>query len=411
MNAQAAESLWIYDPRQLAEDATFLQGWRECAARGSFGSIYLQPDVFLATAQDRRPLVYLRPAGDGTPGGFDCLAAFKPKALHLARKAVLPWLFSLQGVYLVGNQLLGNSEPVAASSFLEDLLLWLNSRQSKVQFVYFDDLETGSPLWNALDAARLAGRAPISYPFPAQPHWWIEFPDPPADYWKRLSGKTWADIRSAARKLKHSVRTFTAAEQVAEFLDKAHRISKESWQAQRLGLRVRNSPQEKLFHESLALQGAFRCYVLEHDDQPLAFELGNQWNGCFTFEETGFIQSSSHLSPGKVLLLRVIEDLAARDAPSLCDFGTGDAPYKQFYGTRQTTSGPVLLVRRALRPRFTFMLQNLARSLASGARAGLKKVHLHSYLRRRYREGAKQGTAPPASRNESTGAKRPGRDA
>src|SRR5207249_4733299 len=112
-------------------------------------------------------------------------------------------------------------------------------------------------------------------------------------------------------------------EQVDEFLDQAHRVSRQSWQAKRLGVRIRNTPEERAYYEFLASQGALRSYVLEHRGRPVAFEFGIQWNGRFVFEETGYDAAFAGHSPGTVLLFRILEDLIARDTPELLDFGYG----------------------------------------------------------------------------------------
>jgi hypothetical protein len=366
--------------------SAILESWRERVATAGAGSIYLHPDFLLFPPRKRESLLYVRPGGNQDDGAFASLAAFSAKSIHIGRKEVLPSLLSLRGMLLWGNQFLGPSDQASTRAFVGDLLRWLNSRETRVECVYFEDLEVGSPLQTALDEAGAKGRARVWYPSPAQPHWWVEFPQPATDYWKRFSGKSWYDVRSKARKLKHSVAMFTRADQVPAFLAQAHEVSKQSWQARRLGLRMKNTPEERWFYDFLAAQGALRCYILEQDGKPLAFECGIQWSGCFTFEETGYDRAYAQQSPGMVLMFRVLEDLVARDAPALCDFGYGDAPYKQLFGTRQTFSGPVMLVRRGLRPSAVLGLQKLGRSLIRGSRAALNKVRLLSSLRRRYRK-------------------------
>src|SRR5207253_9536540 len=100
---------------------------------------------------------------------------------------------------------------------------------------------------------------------------------------------------------------------VGVFLEKAHEISKHSWQTKRLGIRINSTLEQRNFLEFLASQGALRSYVLEQNGRPLAFELGVQWQGCFVLEETGYDSSYSSYSPGTVLLFRILQDLIARD--------------------------------------------------------------------------------------------------
>jgi CelD/BcsL family acetyltransferase involved in cellulose biosynthesis len=225
----------------------------------------------------------------------------------------------------------------------------------------------------------------VFYPSPPQPHWWIEFPDRPDQYWKQLSGETRRNLRKNTNRLKHAVRSFTAVADVPELLEKAHRISRQSWQAKRLGLRVRNDSQEVRLWESIASLGALRSYVLEQDGQPLAFQLALQWKGCLVLEETGYDAAYRNCSPGSVLTFRILEDLIARDTPRLIDFGFGDAPYKGSLCNRQTLSGPVYLVRRSWRPMTVMWLGQIRSTLSQRLRAVFKALRVLSVVRRVYR--------------------------
>jgi Acetyltransferase (GNAT) domain len=386
LTVESGQPRWISEPRQALDGSAFLQSWRQRVAKAGAGSIYLHPDFLLFSPRKRESLIYVRPGADHDAGAFASLAAFCPKSIHIGRKDILPGLLSLRGMMLWANQFLGSSDRASARAFVDDLVRWLNARQTGVECIYIEDLEVDSPLRTALDEVGAEGRASVWCPSQPEPHWWVEFPQPAKDYWKRFSGKSWSDVRSKARKLKHRVATFTRAEQVPEFLAKAHEVSKQSWQARRLGLRMTNTPEQKWFYDFLAAQGALRSYILEQDGKPLAFECGIQWGGCFTFEETGYDRAYAQQSPGMVLMLRVLEDLVARDAPALCDFGYGDAPYKRLFGTRQTASGPVMLVRRGLRPAAVLGLQKLGRGLIRGSRAALNRIRLLTRLRSRYRK-------------------------
>jgi CelD/BcsL family acetyltransferase involved in cellulose biosynthesis len=172
---------------------------------------------------------------------------------------------------------------------------------------------------------------------------------------------------------------------VAEFLHKAHQVSKRSWQAKRLGIRITNDPAHRKRLEVLASLGALRSYLLEHEGDPLAFVLGIQWKGCFLFEETGYHSGYKKWSPGTVLLFRLLEDLTVRDTPRLVDFGFGDAQYKRSFANRETLSGPVLLVPRSLRPMAVMWLNRVRQMVSQRMRAVTKSLSLASVLRQLYR--------------------------
>src|SRR5205823_2400496 len=150
----------------------------------------------------------------------------------------------------------------------------------------------------------------------------------------------WKNLKRKVTKLDHTIQVVNRADQVAGFLNDAHCISQESWQSKRLGLRIKNSPQEKALYEALAELGALRAYLLHHAGKPIAFSLGIQWNGGYLWDEVGHIAAFSEQSPGTVLFMRMLEDLIARDTPRIFDFGYGDGEHKRLFGTRQTQSGP-----------------------------------------------------------------------
>src|SRR5262249_58516112 len=92
----------------------------------------------------------------------------------------------------------------------------------------------------------------------------------------------------------------------------------------------------------------------------------------FTFIETGYDPEYAPYSPGIVLFLRLLEDLTAHDPPQICDFGLGHSDYKQFFGTRQTESGPVLLVRRWSRAAMSLKVEQTVKQVVQGARDKVK---------------------------------------
>jgi hypothetical protein len=381
------ERLWLEGTKDTFHDHGVLQDWLRWVTQGPESSIYLHPNLVLAApAESASPLVYVRRSGtqSGTAQPA-CLAALAPKARRVRLTPGLPLGLSLRGRRLIGNQLLGDDGEESAEAFITALARWLRSAGSACEFVLFEDIEVQSPLWQALHEEAARGEVVVYYPEKPQPHWWIRFPDKPEEYWIRFSSKTRYNFRRAAEKLEHSVTCFSEKESVPGFLEKAHEVSKRSWQMKRLGVRIGNTPEEKVFYEFLASQGAMRAYVLEQNGRPLAFEVGILWNGSFVLEETGYDASYVHYSPGTVLLYRVLQDLIARDTPHLVDFGFGDGEYKRLFANEQTASGPVLLMRRSFRPMLAMWIDRFRHSLSRGFRAASNGLHILHALRRVYR--------------------------
>jgi CelD/BcsL family acetyltransferase involved in cellulose biosynthesis len=249
--------------------------------------------------------------------------------------------------------------------------------------VLFEDLETDSALRQALEqVASVHKRVKLFSPEGTQAHWWIDLPATMDDYLRKFSRKTRYNLKRTVDMLEHSCRRFTSSDDVATFLEKAHRVSQVSWQSKARGLRVNNTPALRAYFERFAALGAFRSYVLEQNDRPLAFAFGFQWKGCYTYEEVGFDPEYQKYSPGKVLFFRLLEDLIANDPPSVLDFGYGDSDYKQLFGTRQTRSGPVILARRDLRPLTGLHWQQFQQSLRKRVRRLIERLGLLEKLRK-----------------------------
>jgi hypothetical protein len=381
------EPLWLEGTEDAMQEKGILQDWLRWVTQGPASTVYLHPALVLAAARESAaPLVYVRRTG--TQAWTEqpaCLAALAPKTRHVHVVPGLPLRLSLHGRCLIGNQLLGDEGEISADVFARDLAQWLCSAGSDCDFVFFEDIEDQSPLWQALAKEAARGEAVVLYPDKPQPHWWIRFPEKPEEYWKQFSAKTRYNLRREAQKLDHSVTCFAEKESVPVFLEKAHEVSKRSWQTKRLGVRIRNTLEERSFFEFLASQGALRSYVLEQNGRPLAFEVGVQWRGCFVLEEAGYDSSYSSHSPGTVLLFRILQDLIARDTPRLVDFGFGDGEYKRIFGNWQTASGPVLLMRGSFRPLLAMWIDRLGRKASRAFRAASKRLRILPALRRVYR--------------------------
>jgi hypothetical protein len=359
--------------------------WIERFDNAPTGGLYACAELAHAGSRpDDTSVVYGRWDDEMADGGrLDSLAVLAVKRRRPPLTRVLTPLYPVHGLRLVGDHLFGDNSAESIDWFLHFLAQLLAAKE--FTFILFEDLEVDSPLWTQMvQAVRTLGLA-VYHPWQTQPHWWIDFPADPATYWQRFHGKTWYDVRSKARKLKHILRCFNRPEDLAEFLAKAHDISNRSWQGKRLGCRIRNSPEERDFLEFVASRGALRCYILEHDERPLAFEMATQWKGLFTFIETGYDLEYGRYSPGMVLFLRLLEDLTAHDPPRACDFGFGDSDYKQFFGTRHTQSGPVLLVRRWSRPAMALHIEQAVKQIARGFREKVKNTNLYRYCRRAFR--------------------------
>jgi CelD/BcsL family acetyltransferase involved in cellulose biosynthesis len=318
-------------------------------------------------------------------GTLSALAALAPRTLRIVKGGPLGRALTLAGGWVLGNRLLGLETDESCQAFLAQAMELL--RSGKFDCLYFNDLDTASPLWQAADALGQSGDATVLTPAGVQPHWWIDFPDPPEDYWGKFSSKSRNTMRRKAKKLPHELVKVERPEQVADFLTKAHAISTQTWQTRRLGLRVRNSTVDRSAYEQLAATGVLRSYLLENEGEPIAFVIGTQESGTFVYQEVGYDIRYAKSSPGTVLLFRVLEDLIAVDCPKRFDFGLGDAGYKQQFANRASESGALVIVSKRMRPRSIVAAHRVTHWLDQTGREFLRKTGLYDRVRRLYRQG------------------------
>jgi len=84
---------------------------------------------------------------------------------------------------------------------------------------------------------------------------------------------------------------------------------------------------------ALAARGQARLWTLEHDSRVLAAVVCLEWPGAVGLYNSGFDTGLAALSPGIVLLVRVIRDALERGVGRF-DFLRGEEPYKLGFGAR-----------------------------------------------------------------------------
>ncbi|MGE5610744.1 MAG: GNAT family N-acetyltransferase [Bacillota bacterium] len=372
-------------PPDLVAAEWAYRAWRDCVLNDPQASAYVHPDVILADPHmaGESPLVYVGGGPEIARKGFSSLAVLAAKTVYIHALSGLPDLLSLRGYRVLDDRLVGDNTAESLDAFVQSMVELARSGQAEC--ILFQDLDVESPLRNAI--LKAGQRRDVSVWAPTDPnsHWWIRFPDPPDRYWQQFSKKTRYNFRYRAKRLEHTVSCIREPAQVAPFLEKAQSLSRNTWQYHRLKMAVNSDQESRQFWEQIASLGSMRSYLLEQNGQPLAYAIGLQWKGCFKFEKTGYDPAYAACSPGNVLLYRVLEDLIARDTPSLFDFGYGHSEYKEIFSNYQTQSGPLALVRRGLRPSTVITINRMHRWLGQNSRAVLRQLGVLRLLRRLYR--------------------------
>lgn len=311
------------------------------------------------------------------------LAVLVPKRVELTRARGLRRLTRLDGLRLAGDGMVGDDRPRAVHELTSAVAEALT--RGGADCVLVEDLDTACKLGEALrEMAAERGLRAIATAAP-QPHWWIRFPEPVADYWNKFKRKSRYNLRRRAKQLEHEVVRIERADQVAAFLRHAETVSRASWQGRRLGVRIQDDDATRAELEGIARAGALRSYLLMQGERPIAFAFAVQHGGYFVYEEIGYDPAFRDGGPGEVLLYRIVEDCIEHRCPRLFDFGAGDAVYKEKFGNHRTESGPLLLVGRGLGPAAAVTIDRARARLDRGARALLQRTGLYERARKLYR--------------------------
>lgn len=363
------------------------RSWARLFQNNEAAPIELHPDFTVREASGaetacRRPAMLLRCLRDGDSTGY---AALLPKDISSRLAGGMGPEWTLRGWRLAGNRLLASPETPVAQALFDGSLQALRERDA--DFLLIEELDEDSHLHRLVRASANDGFR-IDTPTGFQERFWIRMSDEAGAYWSSFSSKSRNAFRRKIKKLGEAqlVRV-TQLVQVPDFLDHAHRISQNSWQTRRLGLRVRNNEAELRSFTFLAEQNALRSYLLFCGQTPVAFLIGTQYGGTFRCEELGFDSGWADRSPGLVLLLKILDDLFEVRTPDWLDFGLGEARYKRQFGNHVSRCGSVWIVPPGVRQIATVGYLKTCRALASGVRAALTKTGLWTRVRRWLRHG------------------------
>lgn len=335
-----------------------------------------------ATAKSAHPLVLCEAMyGDQLVG----IGVLVPKLMTTRQAGGFGWNQTFAGYRLAGSRFLGPRH--GANSVTQVLQRQMLSacatfvREQQATYLLIEDLERSDPLFAAAESL-LSDGFQTYCPSGIQERLTIEFPAKADEYWQKFSSKTRSTFRRKQKKIGATrLVRITEAEQVADFLEAAHVVSQRTWQSAQLGLRIHNSDVEAQLFTFLATQNALRSYLLYVDDQPVAFLIGTQFQGHFSYEEVGYDRDFADRSPGLVLLLHVLDDLVKDNPPRRFDFGGGEADYKRLFATSTSESGSVWLVSPGWRSRFWLRYLRVCRVADRLARSSINKLGLTTLMR------------------------------
>lgn len=322
-------------------------------------------------------------------GRVECIAPFYLQRTRVPlRLSVLKVAsFRVRALRLFGDRVIlrASQDPQEA---LHHVFSTLKDLRRSFDLLWIYTQRIGDPFWNFITspaARRLSFRPVVTSPRQEKVHC-LTFDRTFDEYRAELRskagfpGKTirrfWRDMSERA-----AVTRVTEPAQVAAFLHDVDRVYNASWQARTYGRRRRDTPVEVDRLEAIASLGHLRSYVLTEEGMAIAFVIGYQYRGRYTYDETGYDLSRSASSPGSILTYAAIEDLFRSDVPRVLDFGFGDGAYKRTFGDSAYEVCSIYVVRRG-RWRVILGAQQFLNAGYEVIRAGLVRVRLDAIIRR-----------------------------
>lgn len=360
--------------------------WLDIYERDPDAQIFHHPDHTACELnylpQSRLPSLLLLCRRNGQLVGFGGLLPKVSRSRHVGGMGP-NW--KLHGYRVIGCRFLSGGDEAVRARLMEAATQAVIEHGAR--YLLIEDVDQDSPLLKLAESYRSRGYG-FYTPVAFQERLKIQLPRTSDEYFSKFSAKTRNTFRRKERKL-GNIRMVRCCnvDQIPDFLRDAHLISVNTWQTEYFGLRVKNDAADVAQFTFLASQGALRCYLLYQDDKPMAFVIGSQHRGLYRYDEVGFDRKYHLLSPGNVLLVKIIEDMFAHNTPTLFDFGMGDADYKRKFCNFETKAGNIWLVPPGIQGRSLVAFLKGSRSLRECGRKLVQAVGWYNKWRQKSRLG------------------------
>lgn len=308
-------------------------------------------------------------------------------------------------VFIYGG-LLGEPTPIDCHLLMAEIMKELH--RGRADRVMFNHLRTDSPLYDVILHAS-HGQRSDEYTV-SQVHRRALLPDGVAEFRSRFSQKMRSNLKREANRLAKlfpetvRVQCYASADEMDGMLKDVEAVATRTYQ-RGLGAGFRDTADEVARLRCKAEKGWLRVYVLYLADQPCAFWIGTLYRGTLHSDYMGYDPEYREYSPGKYLLVRVLEEFCAQGAEKqvqVVDFGIGDAEYKRILADEEWTDASPCLFAPNLKGVALNALSLPTRYLERAGRALLSQhweARLKRMWRRRFahRAAERSSEAVPAS--------------
>lgn len=228
-------------------------------------------------------------------------------------------------------------------------------------------------------------------------HWFLDLLDPATRKRRQhQSGRTRRKFENRDRRFvryfnqRVELKQVRRCEDVSDFIRCASQITSQTYQAA-LGSGVLDIPRWRSIISAMAERGHLRGYLLTGEDQPIAYLVGAVFNQQFALFATAFLPAYRHLSPGSVLIWRVLDALAS-DGIVTFDFGFGDGEYKRLHATECREESTLHLYASGLRPTLACRMEKIALVASRLAKRAAASMGVLQRLRRNWRKRLERTT-------------------
>jgi CelD/BcsL family acetyltransferase involved in cellulose biosynthesis len=392
MLQSASTSLDIECLRTREEVARLLPEWRALVSAGASGVVLDNDPDHVAAALDTtaayEPLVIAARSGGR-------LIAVAPCYVHQARFKIELSVWTLRALPVRLLKTFGDRFVLAVSAesahvldaLIDSLLDALVAERRAYDLIQFFNLTCDDPLWRRTHE-RFAQGGALRWVLASpriEPVHQLLLPATHEAYLQSLNPSTRKNLRRTTRRLfeEDAAEVFRAEhpDDVPRLLQLLDRIAPHTWQGRTYGVTPRATPDCVEYYRRVAALGWLRAYVLLLAGEPIAYELGCQYDGIYWGQEHAFDQRHADRGPGSIMIHLAIEDLFRERTPRVLDFGLGDAAYKRSFGNQQHQAGSIYLVPRG-RWRGWLRLQTSLGGASATAKSLLERLQLDRLVRR-----------------------------
>jgi CelD/BcsL family acetyltransferase involved in cellulose biosynthesis len=345
---------------RVARSSAEIDGLRDAWRRLSFGHPDADPDVVLAVTESRPEV--LRPHVIVDDDGEAMLVA-RLEESHMPARFGYATLYrpALRTLVVLSGGMAGSAS--AAPRLVAAALDALATREADALLLH--RVEVASPLFEA--AVQQAPIASRQRPLVIDRHWVVDVPDDYDAFLKSMPKKLRDDLKRYGRRLEREfpgrveIRRFDRIDDLDSVLEQLEAIAATTYQ-RGLGAGFDADADAPLVEIGLRRR-TFRAWVLSIDGVPRAFELGTAHGERFVVGAKGYDPDYGEHYVGKVVQLRMLDELCADPGIRTVDFGFGDADYKRRLATRGWDETDLLIYGRTRRA----LTANAGRSAIIGA--------------------------------------------